>query len=189
MQLVKRPVENIVSTIENPALFTLSYLRCGTCGGRVSFTFVSDTDGIQRALIDWSEVVALFRRSRFRLMSGEVLATPKQLRQMGFEVSAEMFVEKPKPIERIVKLPRIWELGYCVDVRRGNYIVTLPKTKWSRRQQLILSAGAFLHVFPATNRRSAGGTQYASVAQLELLGFHVAPVKTVFNDTAVAVIA
>lgn len=188
MQLVKIP-NDISTTIDNTALFTIKYLRCGSKGGRVSFTFVSDVIGIQRALIDWSVAVAVFRRSKLRFMSGELLVTSRQLRQIGFNVTVEQLVEKPKSTERFIKLPRIQEIGYCVDIRRGNYIVTLPKNRVSRRQQRVLSPSAFLHVFPGTDRRSAGGTQFASLAQLELLGFRITPVKTVVKDNVLAIIA
>lgn len=70
------------------------------------------------------------------------------------------------------------EIGYALDRRAGNFIVTkldyiFPASSKFRRQQIVVLPGAFFRALPSVDRRSVANVIEITANQAHELGFIV----------------
>lgn len=133
----------------------LTYVRSGT-KGRVSLT-LEGAGARQRALVSWSTFIVTFPYVSLRSMTGEIPATPAQLRQLGFDVT-DAADAAPIPFEAYAEQ---------VVYKRGPYdyrIVTLLGTQ----QELVIRQPIFQRITDVSDRASYGSVSVTREQAIEI---------------------
>ncbi|AIQ13648.1 hypothetical protein [Paenibacillus durus] len=148
----------------------VSYLRSGK-KGRVSLT-LEGAGAQQRALVSWSTFIVTFPHVSLRSMTGEIPATPAQLRKLGFNVVDITPIAPEAFTEQVVYSPGPY----------GHFVVSLFETK----QELVINPRAFRRITGVSDRAYMGSV-CVTREQAADIGFIFPPVETEEPTHALAI--